>query len=176
MQKPRDRKVPKNEPKVRYAGEKGSSQNQLRYELYRYAHERLEEASEQGMMLEVIALCDMLITDRLEAYCQFILHNQEYQFPTESSNLARSFLEVAIKDHAPDVKSSPEWKSLAGRLKQFSDDRNYALHSFILIKNVATDIGLEERIHYVENVAEDGMRLVRDVDAFVKSKIKYPGR
>ena len=33
--KPRDRKVPKDEPKVRLVGEKGSEQNKLRAELYR---------------------------------------------------------------------------------------------------------------------------------------------
>ena len=55
IMKPRDRKVLKDEPKVRLVGEKGSEQNKLRAELYRYAHERLEEASEQGMLFEVIA-------------------------------------------------------------------------------------------------------------------------
>ena len=84
--KPRDRKIPKDEPKVRLAGEKGSEQNKLRAELYRYAHERLEEASEQGMLFEVIALCDMLITDRIEAYCQYLLHDEDMQFPTESGH------------------------------------------------------------------------------------------
>ncbi len=65
--KPRDRKVHKDEPKVRLAGEKGSEQNKLRAELYRFTYERLEDASEQGMLFEVIVLCDMLITDRIEA-------------------------------------------------------------------------------------------------------------
>jgi len=80
MKKTRDFKVPKDKPKVRYAGQKGSPQNALRYELYRYAHERLEEACEQGMLFEVIAICDMLITDRMEAYCQYLLHDDDLQF------------------------------------------------------------------------------------------------
>ena len=169
---PRDRKVLKDEPKVRMAGEKGSEHNKLRSELYRYAHERLEEASEQGMLFEVIALCDMLITDRIEAYCQYLLHDEDMLFPTESGHTAINFLGVALKDNAKDVRSSVEWKELEKRLRSFFDGRNFALHSFVLIKNAVKDSSLEERIHFVEIMAEDGIKLVREVDSFVKNKIK----
>lgn len=169
--KPRDRRVLKDEPKVRLQGEKGSEQNKLCSELYRYAHERLEEASEQGMLFEVIALCDMLITDRIEAYCQYLLHEEEMQFPTESGHTAINFLGVALKDHAPEVRSSMEWKELEKRLRMFFDARNFALHSFILIKNAVSDSGLEERIDFTEDAAEDGIRLVREVAAFVDKHI-----
>lgn len=169
--KPRDRKIPKDEPKVRLAGEKGSEQNKLRAELYRYAHERLEEASEQGMLFEVIALCDMLITDRIEAYCQYLLHDEDMQFPTESGHQAINFLGVALKDNAPDVRSADEWKDLEKRLRSFFDARNFALHSFVLIKKAAPGSSLAERIDFVADAAEDGILLTRDVDAFVSEKI-----
>lgn len=168
--KPRDRKVLKDEPKVRVSGEKGSQQNKLRAELYRYAHERLEEASEQGMLFEVIALCDMLITDRIEAYCQYLLHDEDMQFPTESGHQAINFLGVALKDNAKEVRSSVEWKELEKRLRSFFDGRNFALHSFVLIKNAVQDSSLAERVEFVEAIAEAGVKLVRDVDIFLKNK------
>jgi hypothetical protein len=170
--KPRDKKVLKDEPKVRLAGEKGSEQNKLRSELYRYAHERLEEASEQGMLFEVIALCDMLITDRIEAYCQYLLHDEDMQFPTESGHQAINFLGVGLKDNANEVRLFVEWKELEKRLRSFFDGRNFALHSFVLLKNAVKDSSLEERVHFVEIMAEDGIKLVREVDSFVKNKIK----
>ena len=170
--KPRDRKVQKDEPKVRLAGEKDSEQNKLRAELYRFAYERLEDASEQGMLFEVIALCDMLITDRIEAYCQYLLHDEDMQFPTESGHQAINFLGVALKDNAQEVRSSDEWKDLEERLRAFFDARNFALHSFVLIKKAAPASSLAERLDFVADAAEDGMRLLRDVDAFVSRKIK----
>jgi len=169
---PRDRKVLKDEPKVRSAGEKGSEQNKLRAELYRYAHERLADASEQGMLFEVIALCDMLITDRIEAYCQYLLHNEDMQFPAESGHTAINFLGVALKDNAPEVRSSSEWTALQKRLRSFFDGRNFALHSFVLIKNAVKDASLEERLQFVQAIAEEGVKLVRETDAFVRKEIK----
>ncbi len=152
-------------------GKKGSEQNNLRADLYRYAHERLAEASEQGMLFEVFALCDMLITDRIEAYCQYLLHDEDMQFPTESGHQAINFLGVALKDNASDVASSVEWKGLEKRLRVFFDARNFALHSFVLIKNSVKDSGLDERILFIEEMAEDGYKLVREVDLFVKRKV-----
>lgn len=170
--KPRDRKVRKDEPKVRFAGEKGSEHNKLRSELYRYAHERLEEASEQGMLFEVIALCDMLITDRIEAYCQYLLHDEDMQFPTESGHQAINFLGVALKDNAPQVSSSKNWQDLQRRLRSFFDGRNFALHSFVLIKNAVKDASLTERVEFIETISEEGLKLVRETDAFVKKQVR----
>lgn len=173
MSEIRERKVDKYSPKVRLSGEKDSKQNQLRYELYRYAFQRLDEASEHGMILEVIALCDMLITDRIEAYCQYLLHDDDLQFETMSSNQALSALGVALKDCAPEVQNSAEWKTLRKRIEQFAHARNYALHSLVLIKNSTPDIGLEERINFVEDAAEDGIILVREVMSFVDKRIVF---
>ena len=173
MKKTRDFKVPKDKPKVRYAGQKGSAQNALRYELYRYAHERLEEACEQGMLFEVIAICDMLITDRMEAYCQYLLHDDDLQFETMSIAQSLAALGTAISDKIPPEKKPPEWKPLQQRLERFAEARNFALHSFVLVKNSAPTSSLEERINFVEDAAEDGLILVREVSAFVSKHMKF---
>lgn len=72
------------------------------------------------MHFECIAFCDMLITDRVEAYCQYLLHNEDMQFETMSANLAIEALEVALKDNAPDVKKSDEWKAMCKLFKEFA--------------------------------------------------------
>ena len=164
--KPRDWKVDKDSPKVRFEGEHGSAQNKLRGEVYRYTHSRLMEACDLGMHFEVIALCDMMITDRLEALCQYLLKDEELQFETMSSNQALSALEVAIKDNRPDLKASKEWKKLQKSLRGFFDGRNACLHSFILIKNAASDITLKERVDFLESVSEEGMKLLNEVAGF----------
>ena len=173
MKKIRDFKVSKDAPKVRYAGQKGSAQNALRGELYRYAHERLEEACEQGMLFEVIAICDMLITDRMEAFCQYLLHDDDMQFETMSIAQALAALGSAIADKMPSAKKSPEWKSLQQRLQRFSEARNFALHSFVLVKNSAKTSSLEERINFIEDAAEDGIKLVREISAFTNKHMKF---
>lgn len=172
MKKIRDFKVSKDRPKVRYAGKKGSAQNALRAELYCYAHERLEEACEQGMLFEVIAICDMLITDRMEAYCQYLLHDDDLQFETMSIGQALAALGAAISDKIPSEKKPPEWQPLQQRLQRFAEARNFALHSFVLVKNSAPTSSLDERISFVEDAAEDGVRLVREISSFVSKQMR----
>ena len=108
----------------------------------------------------------MMITDRLEALCQSLLKDEELQFETMSSNQALSALEVAIKDNRPDLKASKEWKKLQKSLRGFFDGRNACLHSFILIKNAASDITLKERVDFLESVSEEGMKLLNEVTGF----------
>lgn len=169
----RDHKKSKEAPKVRYPGEKGSPQNKLRYELYRYVHEQLEDACEHGMLFEAIALCDMLITDRIEAYCQYLLHHDDLQFETTSIGNAVAALGSALKEKAPEVKNSDEWRAMEKRLNAFAHARNTALHSFILIKNAAKEVSLEERIDFVEVTAEDGITLARDIASFVSKRMVF---
>jgi hypothetical protein len=164
--KPRDWKVDKNAPKVRLEGEFGSEQNKLRGDVYRYAHARLAEASELGMHFEVIALCDMMITDRLEALCQHLLKEEDLQFETMSSNQALSALEVAIKDNRRELNSSVEWKDLRKSLREFFNGRNACLHSFVLIKNAASDVTLKQRVEFLEATSEDGIKLLNAVGQF----------
>jgi hypothetical protein len=81
-------------------------------------------------------------------------------------------LGTAISDKIPPEKKPPEWKPLQQRLERFAEARNFALHSFVLVKNSAPTSSLEERINFVEDAAEDGLILVREVSAFVSKHMK----
>jgi len=168
----RIRKVDKTHKKVRVSGEKGSAHNKLRYELYTHAYNRLAEANEQAMYFEIIALCDMLITDRCEAYTQYLLHNDEVEYPTESIGLSVAFMGTAVKDKAPNVYESDEYKALYQQLLEFAKMRNEVLHGFILVKNVANDVSLQERLDWAEHSAEFGNKLVRVWASWVDKQIK----
>ena len=124
------------------------------------------------MLFKVIALCNLRITDRIEAYCEYLLHDENMKFPKESRHTAINFLGVVLKDKAPDERSLSEWKALEKCLRSFFDGRNFEVHSFVLIKNTLKDYSLEERVRLVELIAEDGLKLVREVGAFVRKAIK----
>lgn len=169
----RERKVLKDHELVRFAGEKGSPQNTLRQELYTYAFQRLEEANEQAMYFEIISICDMLITDRIEAFTQYLLHDEDHQFTTMSSGNAAAAFGSAVKDNAPELYASKEYKDLLAQIEQFTKDRNTSLHSFFLIKNAAPNVSLDERVAYIEEFAEEANNLVRKVSNWVNKNMKF---
>ena len=168
----RERKVDKAHFKVRVAGEAGSEQNALRHELYTHIYNRLEEANEQAMYFEIIALCDMLITDRIEAFTQYLLHYDDEIYHTESIAIALGYLGTAVKDKKPALKKDAEYKQIYTRVEEFAKMRNEVMHGFILVKNVASDVSLQERLEFAEHTAEVGNKLVRDVSDFVSKHTK----
>lgn len=168
----RKRKVDSAHGKVRVAGKKGSEQNALRQQLYHHLHQRLIEANEQAMYFEIIAICDMLITDRIEAFTQYLLFDDEQQFPTASIGEAVRYLGTAVKDKAPQVAKSDEYKELFQQLLQFAAMRNEVLHGFVLVKKAVEDVSLQERIDWAEHSAEVGNKLVRTWTAWVDKQIK----
>ena len=168
----RERKVAKTHFKVRVAGETSSQQNALRHELYTHIYERLEEANEQAMYFEIIALCDMLITDRLEALTQYLLHYEDKEYKTDSIGLALQYLGTAINDKKPALKNDDDYKQIYKRVDEFAKMRNEVMHGFILVKNVASDISLNERLEFAEHTAEVGNKLIRDVSEFVSKQTK----
>ena len=50
--------------------------------------------------------------------------------------------------------------------------RNEVLHGFILVKNVANDVSLQERLDWAEHSAEFGNKLVRVWASWVDKQIK----
>ena len=153
-------------------GEAGSQQNALRGELYNYLHVRLSEANEQAMYFEIIAICDMLITDRLEAFTQYLLHYEDEQYQVDSIGLALQYLGTAVKDNQPALANDDDYKGIYKRVEDFAKMRNEVMHGFVLVKNVASDVSLKERLEFAEYTAEMGNTLVRDVSAWVSKNTK----
>jgi hypothetical protein len=79
---------------------------------------------------------------------------------------------TAVKDKAPTVYGSDEYKALYQQLLEFAKMRNEVLHGFILVKNVANDVSLQERLDWAEHSAEFGNKLVRVWASWVDKQIK----
>ena len=123
------------------------------------------------MYFEIIAICDQLITDRIEAYTQYLLFDDDSEFPTASIGDAVRYLGTAVKDKAPQIANSDEYKKLYQQLEQFAAMRNEVLHGFILVKNAVEDVSLQERIHWAEHTCEAGNKLVSDWSSWVRQQI-----
>ena len=87
-----DMKVEASHPKVRMPGQKKSNQNIIRRELYTKGFKQINNAYDNGFFIEAITIIDSMITDRLEAYVQFLLYGEDKQFVAESIfNALKSF-------------------------------------------------------------------------------------
>ena len=70
-----------DDSKVRIAGERDSTQNELRGQPYTNASKRIKSGLASGNHFEVIFLVDSIITDRLLAITQTLMHteNEHYE-------------------------------------------------------------------------------------------------
>ena len=163
-------RTPKTDRKVRVVGEKGSEQNQLRGELYEYCIDRLNVALDEDCFFEVIALCDMMITDRIEAYTQYLLHDDENHQKTGSIGLSVAAMGAARSDK--DISIDAEYQALYTRIEQFAGARNEIMHGFVLVKNETKDAPLEQREEFAQFMAEFGAKLLIDVMSWTRKQIK----
>lgn len=162
-------KVSDTDKRARVRGEKGSHQNRLRGSLYKEAFERISRASENGYYFEVVALCDSILEDRLEAFLQVILHHEMDQYPTNSTGLAVTTLLAEAK------KNNIEWhkshSKLFGAILAWTGQRNIALHQFVIVQQNNKETQVEDRLESVRKAAEDGFDLVRQVTSLSPSII-----
>lgn len=166
----RDKREPSTHPQVRVKGSKGSAQNQLRAELYQHAIIRIQKAIDSGNFFEAVSLSDTLITDRIEAYIQFLLHNDELQQRVTSIGLAIAAMNAARHDKG--VATEPDYKSLTKLLTRFQEMRNEVLHNFVVVKNANVSISLEERLSLAKETAIFGYEVFQEIKKFTAKHIK----
>lgn len=151
----------------RVKGAKGSDQSKLRGVLYADANKCYSQAMNSGFYIEAISLCESMITDRIEALLQTIIHHEEpSQVRTES--LGRSMRK--LKKRIPEQKLD-EYNSHLSRIKEWADDRNEAIHSFVKVTHGNFDIKVDDRKKNAKKTAENGMTLFRTWDAFTRKEI-----
>jgi len=158
-----------NAPNARVKGQRGSVQNKLRYELYRNAIVRANTAYNNGYYFETISLCDSLITDRLEAYTQHLMHFDEETQPTATLQQSLSALGAAQKDKG--IKADAELKSLRKRLIEFSEKRNEAIHNFVVVKNENANKTADDRLNEAQEYAKKGLDLFIEVKKWTDKNI-----
>ena len=78
--------------KIRMEPEDGSEQNQLRYELYKAAFDRIKEGMNTANYYEVICLSDSLMSDRLGKLLQVVRRYDEEKYVTGSLTDVRTYV------------------------------------------------------------------------------------
>lgn len=156
--------------KVRVTGEKGSQQNKLRQQLYSNVSERLKQAYNNGYYFEVIALCDMIITDRIEAYIQYLVYEDDSHYETSSIGLAIQVMGKARNEKG--LVADEEYSDLYKLVASFANDRNNALHRYLLVRNDNSELSLDERLELLKSVAKSGMAIAKLVKNWTRRQIK----
>ena len=167
----RDKLVNLNNPKVRIKGERGSPQNNLRFQLYTEGFKRIDTGLKEGNYFEVISLSDSIITDRLNSLIQHIRHEEDNDFPHQSVGGMVLILMKEIKE-----RDFPIPKDLKKLINDMNDEwvpkRNFCVHSFVVVTNSNKELGLSDRLHLVKECAEQGSLLSRkitnQIDGFIK--------
>ena len=154
---------------VRVKGKSGSEQNTLRGELYRHAIGRLNAAIENDNVFEAVALCDTLITDRLEAYTQSLLHFDELQQEVASSGWALRAVGKARKEKG--IAKDAEYKQLYAEVSDFSARRNEVAHNFVIVKNANAHMSLEDRLQCARETAVLGKVVFNKLKAWTVKNI-----
>ena len=168
----RQKRVSKDHPKMRVEGKKGSKQNALRGELYSYMINRLTVAIDNNSFFEVIVICDQLITDRLEAYTQYLLFTHDLQHHTDSVGNSLQAFYAAMKDAK--IKKDKDIKDILKGIEKFVGDRNEILHNFIILKNKNRNEKLDDRIARAQSVAAYAPDLWRSFASWTRKNTKTP--
>ena len=168
----RQRRKPSS-PKVRVSGGKGSDAGAVRHELYKAAWARYNEAMSAGFYLEAITIVDSVITDRVEAYTQHLMHFDEKHQQVESLGNAMSALNIAREDRQ--IADNAEYKAIRKAVMKFYEGRNKAVHNFVILTNANAEMSIDERIKDAKDTAEYGREVFNLVNAYTKKQM-YGGK
>ena len=162
--------VNKEDDCVRYPGDKGNEIGKLRRDLYSNAIHRVERGIDTGSFFESVTLCESMITDRIEALTQALLHTDQFQFITTSAVKAIHNLNCAMKK--TNQNRTDEHKRITEGVKKWAKCRNEVIHNFVVVTNGTFKQDVSAREKLAEDTAVEGYKLFRDVDKFTKLEIK----
>jgi hypothetical protein len=166
-----DTKVDASNPKVRVPGEKTSNQNSRRKELYTKGFNQIRNAYDTGFFIESITFIDSMITDRLGAYVQFLLHGEDKQFVVGSLFNALTSFGSATKEKG--VRDE-DFKQIYNKIESWVPKRNNAVHEFVIIRQESLDESVDVRLQKLKDTADEGLLLVREVMSYTSKRTKIP--
>jgi len=137
-----------------------------RYELYRGANRRLKQAIENGFWIEAVALCESILSDRIEARLSHLGgHEEEARKHKTLGALVRQ-----IKSSDP--KNGYEYlHSIYQEVGEWNTARNSAIHRAVKISEGEEFRSWNERYNELEETATNGVDLVRRLSGDLR-KIK----
>ncbi len=157
----------------RVEGEKGSSQNKLRYELYKEGFERIDTALKNGNYFEVVSISDSIINDRLTSLLQKT-KDEEFDSSIQSvGNIIKTILSD-IKHKRIDVgEIRDEFRNLLIKVERdWVSKRNFVVHSFVVVSLHNQDLTKDERLQIVKECAEEGAVYSRQITSMTDKVIR----
>jgi len=149
--------------------QKSTKGNHAKYLSYQLAHERMKSAIEAGFPLEVVAIAESLITDRLLSFINF--HGSD--FDPERSTLG-SVAQKAAKI-CREKTNDPQGEALASEAERWAKDRNSVLHAIAKSgQGVGPLIAADAFVQHAHGVAVRGMALVKDVKNWHRKQLQKP--
>ena len=127
---------------------------QSRYETYRATIDRINKAMDAGFYVEVIALCESIIADRLESLANQISQSSKYSYET-MGRLTDYLLGAKQRDLL-----SQEIVDGVNEIKNWTKKRNSAVHE--MAKNIEGDF--MEKYAKLKETAEEAIKLFRKLD------------
>ena len=155
--------------KVRVVGGKGSDAGIVRHELYKVAWARYNEAMSAGFYLEAITLVDSVITDRIEAYTQHLMHYEEKHQQVTSLANAMAAMDIAREERQ--IPKDAEYKNLRAAVSKFYEGRNKAVHNFAILSNANAEQTADDRLKDAQKTAEDGRAVFNLVNAYTRKQM-----
>ena len=127
---------------------------QSRYETYKATIDRINKAMDAGFYVEVIALCESIIADRLESLANQISQSSQYSYET-MGRLTDYLLGSKQRDLL-----SQEIVDVVNEIKNWTKKRNSAVHE--MAKNIECDF--MEKYAKLKETAEEAIKLFRKLD------------
>lgn len=127
-----------------------------RYELYRGAHRRLKQALSLGFWIEAIALCESMISDRLESRISH-LNNHE-------SEARRHQVLGGLVNRLKSTEKKRGYEAIHAlyeEVRLWNAERNRAIHHAVKISDGEEFRKWDERYAELEQVARSGADIVK---------------
>ena len=136
----------------------------LRKELYAHAYKQIAHAKSNECWLEIIALCDSIIGDRIESIVAR-LGNQSLEKRTmlPVKQACNKYSNTLIKSGFP--------ASLLSSVVEWADNRNRHIHEMVKVRE-GERISWEERFFLLKKDAIAGVALTRKVDSACAKTLK----
>lgn len=143
----------------------GNDIGKRRQRIYAAGFRQLSSAISAGYYIEAIALCESLLSDRLEARRAWLARQQESkrEFGT-LGGLARKLLGQSSKEAGDPIEGN---KVVYEDCIKWADDRNKAIHEMFKLAE-GDESNWEVRYAALEAVAASGLKLTRKLSAAVK--------
>jgi hypothetical protein len=138
-----------------------------RSQLYGAASEQLKKAFEGGFYIECVAICESIITDRLEARLQFLSRDTTKLAPV----LPIGHVLKAIKKSA--LEKEPDLLAIYEKISMWGHDRNEVIHQFVKRTDIDKRLSGKDRTEFSKETAKTGIELKNQISSLVRKHNKW---